>query len=103
MNNAIAFAVLYELWDFQGDIVSSFTIITLPPHPRFSHIHPKSIPLMLQPDEFDLWLDPDVTRLEPFQPLLKTRIAELLVVEPVQSPERLWGMLRGLRRIEKRA
>ena len=86
---AIAFAGLYERWDFQGEIVPSFTIITLPPHPRFNHIHPKSIPLMLQPDEWDLWLDPAVTQLEPFQHLLKTRIAEPLVVEPVRSPQSL--------------
>ncbi|MDI9244359.1 SOS response-associated peptidase [Marinobacter sp. CHS3-4] len=88
-NGAIAFAGLYERWDFGGDIVPSFTIVTLPPHPRFSHIHTKSIPLMLQPDEFDLWLDPGITQLEPFQHLLKTRIASPLVVEPVRSPERL--------------
>lgn len=85
----IAFAGLYERWDFEGEIVPSFTIVTLPPHPRFSHIHEKSIPLMLQRDEFDLWLDPGVTQSEPFQHMLKTRIAEPLVVEPIRSPSQL--------------
>ena len=53
---AIAFAGLYELWGFQDEVVPSFTIITLPAHPRFSHIHDKSIPLMLRREDFDLWL-----------------------------------------------
>lgn len=85
-SGVIAFAGLYELWDFQGDIVPSFTIITLPSHPRFSHIHPASIPLMLNPDDFDMWLDPCLTNTDPLQHLLKPRIGQSLVVEPIQSP-----------------
>jgi putative SOS response-associated peptidase YedK len=89
VDNAIAFAGLYELWDFQGEIVPSFTIITLPPHPRFSHIHPKSLPLMLERDDFDMWLDPQMTNTDPLQHLLKTRIREPLLVDPVRSPTEL--------------
>lgn len=89
VDNAIAFAGLYELWDFQGETVPSFTIVTLPPHPNFSHIHPKSIPLMLKREEFDLWLDPLLTNTDPLQHLLKTRINEALLVEPIKSPENL--------------
>lgn len=86
---ALTFAGLYELWDFQGDIVTSFTIITLPPHPRYSHIHPSSIPLMLNQDDFDMWLDPNLTNTDPFQHLLKSHIRQPLVVEPIKSPENL--------------
>jgi len=93
--NAIAFAGLYELWDFQGEIVPSFTIITLPPHPRFNHIHPKSIPLMLERDDFDMWLDPQMTNTDPLQHLLKTRIREPLAVEPVESPGSLQKVGQG--------
>lgn len=89
VNSAIAFAGLYELWDFQGDIIPSFTIITLPPHPRFSHIHPKSVPLMLKPEDFDMWLDPHLTNTDPLQHLLKTSIRESLSVEPIKSPANL--------------
>lgn len=88
-SGAIAFAGLYEIWDFDGEPVTSFTIITLPPHPRFRHIHPKSIPLMLQPQDFDPWLDPKLTNTDPFQHLLKTHVPENLVVTPVRSPDRL--------------
>ncbi|WP_322003815.1 SOS response-associated peptidase family protein [Marinobacter alexandrii] len=41
-DGAIALAGLYEWWDFEGEIIPSFTIITLPPHARFEHIHPKA-------------------------------------------------------------
>jgi putative SOS response-associated peptidase YedK len=86
VDSAIAFAGMYELWDFQGNIIPSFTIITLPPHPRFIHIHPKSLPLMLKPEDFDVWLDPHLTNTDPLQHLLKISIREPLLVEPIQSP-----------------
>ncbi|SFM77602.1 SOS response-associated peptidase [Marinobacter zhejiangensis] len=88
-SGAIAFAGLYEIWDFEGERVPAFTIVTLPPHPRFSRIHPKSIPLMLRPDDFDMWLDPYLTNTDPLQHLLKSQIRQPIIVEPVRSPERL--------------
>lgn len=86
---AIAFAGLYELWGFQDEVVPSFTIITLPAHPRFSHIHDKSIPLMLRREDFDLWLDPSMTNTDPFQDLLTSRIRVPLDIRPIDSPGRL--------------
>ena len=88
-NNAIAFAGLYELWDFDGDIVPSYTIITLPSHPRFSHIHPKSLPLMLMPEDFDMWLDPLLTNTDPLQHLLRTQLRHPITVAPIRSPDDL--------------
>ncbi|WP_417530159.1 SOS response-associated peptidase [Marinobacter lipolyticus] len=95
LDSAIAFAGLYELWDFQGEIVPSFTIVTLPPHPRFSHIHPKSIPLMLTPEDFDMWLDPCLTNTDPLQHLLKTQIRQPLAIEPVRTPADLEPIGQG--------
>ena len=88
-NEATALAGLWQTWHFGDESVNSFTVITLPPHPRFSHIHPKSIPLMLRPEEFDLWLDPDFHQVGAFQGMMRTHIPAPLVCEPVQSPERL--------------
>ena len=88
-DNAIAFAGLYELWDFDNEVIPSFTIVTLPPHPRFSHIHPKSIPLMLTREDFDMWLDHSLMNTDPFQHLLKSRISQPLLVEPIKSPASL--------------
>jgi len=88
-NEATALAGLWQTWHFGEESVNSFTVITLPPHPRFSHIHPKSIPLMLRPEEFDLWLDPDFHQVDAFQGMMKTHIPAPLVCEPVVSPQRL--------------
>ena len=82
---ATALAGLWQSWHFGDEQVSSFTVITLPPHPRFSHIHPKSIPLMLRPEDFDLWLDPDFHHTDAFAHLMKTNIPAPLVCEPVRS------------------
>lgn len=89
---AIAFAGLYEIWEFDGQRVPAFAIITLPPHPRFSHIHAKSFPLMLTPDDFELWLDPDLRNTDPFQHLFTSHIPVPLDITPVRSPETLAAM-----------
>lgn len=88
-NEAAALAGLWQSWKFADETVNSFTVITLPPHPRFSHIHPKSIPLMLRPDDFDLWLDPEFHQVDAFQKLMKTHIPAPLVCEPVSNPNDL--------------
>jgi len=88
-NEATALAGLWQSWHFGEQQMNSFTVITLPPHPRFSHIHPKSIPLMLRADDFELWLDPDFHQVEAFQNLLRTHIPAPLVCEPINSPTNL--------------
>ncbi len=60
-------------------------MITLPPHPRFSHIHPKSIPLMLRPEELDLWLDPDFHHTDAFAGLMQSHISAPLMCERVAN------------------
>lgn len=88
-NEATVLAGLWQSWHFNDEAVNSFTVITLPPHPRFSHIHAKSIPLMLRPEEFDLWLDPGFHQVDAFRNLMKTHIPAPLVCEPVRSPKDL--------------
>ncbi|MBQ0832938.1 SOS response-associated peptidase [Marinobacter sp.] len=84
-NEAAALAGLWQSWKFGDETVNSFTVITLPPHPRFSHIHPKSIPLMLRSDDFDLWLDSEFHQVDAFQKLMKPHIPARLVCEPVSN------------------
>jgi len=86
---ATALAGLWQSWHFGEEQVSSFTVITLPAHPRFSHIQPKSIPLMLRPEDFDLWLDPEFYHADAFVHLMKTHIPAPLVCEPVRSTKDL--------------
>lgn len=86
-NNAIAFGGLYQLYRFGNDLIPAFAIITLPPHPRVTHIHEKSLPLMLQPEDFDAWLDPDWWQVEAFVPLLVPRLRHDLIATPIDSPK----------------
>lgn len=86
---ALALAGLYEHWEFDGESYLSFSVITLPPHPRFVHVHPKSIPLMLEPKDFDLWLDPDFDQVDAFADLMRPHIPRAISVTPVDSPVHL--------------
>ena len=86
---ATALAGLWQSYQFGDDLVHLFTVITLPPHPLFSHIHSKSIPLMLRPDDFDMWLDPDFHQVDAFQSLMKSHIPAPLVCQPVKGPNDL--------------
>lgn len=83
---AIALAGLYEFWEFGDEVVPAFTVITLPPHPGFKHIHDKSLPLMLEPEDYDAWLDPDFSQVGAFQSLLMPRLHHVLQVTPIDSP-----------------
>lgn len=89
VDSAIAFAGLYEFWDFDGEVVPAYATITLPPHPRFSHIHDKSIPMMLREEDFDLWLDPSMTNTDAFQNLLNAEINTPLRIVPIKTPTNL--------------
>ena len=86
---AVAMPGLWERWQFGGESIHSFTTITLPPHPRFKHIHPKSIPLLLQQKDFDAWLDPDFHQVEAFADLMKSHIPMPLVCQPIRDPKSL--------------
>jgi len=44
---------------------------------------------MLNREDFDMWLDPSLTNTDPFQDLLKTRIRQPLLVEPIKPPATL--------------
>lgn len=86
---AVAMAGLWQRYRNGNDVVMSFTTITLPPHPLFSHIHSKSIPLMLRPNDFDMWLDPTFHQVDAFQSLMKSHIPAPLVCQPVKGPKDL--------------
>lgn len=88
-SGAIAMAGLWQQHDHGDETVFSFATITLPPHPRFLHIHPKSLPLILEPQDFDTWLDPDFHQVDAFQALLKTHIPYTLTCQPVNNPVQL--------------
>ncbi|AXK40773.1 SOS response-associated peptidase [Crenobacter cavernae] len=86
---AVAFGSLYELWPYGEQLVPAFSIITVPPHPKLSHIHEKSLPLLLEPGDFDTWLSPEFSHVDDFADLLQPRLRRPLLVTPVDSPKGL--------------
>lgn len=63
-----AFAGLWDIWKKpDGSLLHSFTIITTQANELLRPVHDR-MPVILQPEDEDLWLDPnlkDVTRLTP--------------------------------------
>ncbi len=88
-DRALALGGLYDYWQFGDEIVPAFTIITLPPHPKLAHIHDKSIPLMLEPEDYDTWLDPAYTQVDGFWSLMQPVLHHPLRVTPILSPATL--------------
>ncbi|MCW8875719.1 MAG: SOS response-associated peptidase [Kangiellaceae bacterium] len=88
VDDAIAFGGVYHKWPTDtGTPHYSCSIITLPPHPRFCHIHDKSLPLMLLPDEIEPWLDDTFHAPNYWLPTLESRIRFDLKVTPVDKKD----------------
>jgi len=87
VDQAIAFGGLYKTWPIMDpkDPHYSCSIITLPPHARFSHIHDKSFPLMLLNHEINDWLNPSNQDIGYWHKTLETRIRFDLKVTPVDK------------------
>jgi putative SOS response-associated peptidase YedK len=56
-----AFAGLWDRWkDASGAIIESCTILTTEANPLISDVHDR-MPVILKPDDYELWLDPGIT------------------------------------------
>jgi len=93
VEGAIAFGGLYKRWPLNSgksgvtNYHYSCSIITLPPHPKLSHIHDKSMPLMLLDEEISPWLDDSFHDLNYWQETLDSRVRFDLSVTPVDKKE----------------
>jgi putative SOS response-associated peptidase YedK len=71
-----AFAGLWDSWrDEKGDVVESCVILTTTPNELLSTVHDR-MPVILAPQDYDLWLDKGVTKPEHLSPLLRPCRAE---------------------------
>lgn len=60
-DSPFAFAGLWERWHKQTDeTIETCTILTTKPNSLVADVHDR-MPVMLRPEEYDLWLDPGVT------------------------------------------
>jgi len=82
----LMFGGLYERWRFGDRSLVSYTIVTVPSHPRLQAFHDKSLPLLLTRDDFDAWLDPAFAAVDAFADLMRPRLPCALSVTPVVSP-----------------
>jgi putative SOS response-associated peptidase YedK len=89
-----AFAGLWDKWkDQQGEMIESCTVLTTTPNSLLSGIHAR-MPVILSPDDYDLWLDPafrdaaSVSQmLKPFDPALMRRYPVSTRVNQVQNDD----------------
>ncbi|MGA8619261.1 MAG: SOS response-associated peptidase, partial [Candidatus Sulfotelmatobacter sp.] len=73
-----AFAGLWERWrDPGGQWVKSFSILTTTPNAVTSAVHDR-MPVILDPDNYDLWLDPGMQNVAAISELLKPYDARLM-------------------------
>ena len=86
--SAFAMAGLYRQQMIQGQVVTSFSVITLPPQPEFCHIHDKSYPFALLPEEYELWLDNSQCQATEFQHWMDGGIRQAISIEAMNSPHR---------------
>lgn len=79
-----AFAGLWESWRQAGEDASlqSCTIITCPPNEKLERIHDR-MPVILEEEEYDLWLNPEEQAPAELNHLLKPYPAEEMTAYPV--------------------
>ena len=80
-----AFAGLWEHWrDPSGQWVKSCSILTTTPNAVTSAIHDR-MPVILEQESYDLWLDPGMTDVQVVSELLKPYDARLMRSYPVSA------------------
>jgi len=76
------FAGLWERWQRDDEETQSCTIITTAPNELMEPIHNR-MPVIVQPDDYELWLRPDFEGGDKLQELLRPYPAEALEAYPV--------------------
>jgi putative SOS response-associated peptidase YedK len=80
-----AFAGLWDRWrNPQGDVVESCTILTTTPNSLVADIHDR-MPVILNPDHYDLWLDPAFRNTASVSEMLKPFDATIMRRYPVSA------------------
>jgi putative SOS response-associated peptidase YedK len=85
---AFAFAGLWELWKSKDDddddeiVVESCTVLTTQPNELVRDVHNR-MPVILKPEDYELWLDPEVMDAQRLKPLLGAYPADQMRAYPV--------------------
>jgi len=79
----IAFAGLYERWEGDaGEVVDSYTVITTDANATLAPIHDR-MPVIVEPANYDRWLDPETRNVEDVRELLRPAPDDLLEARAV--------------------
>jgi putative SOS response-associated peptidase YedK len=77
-----AFAGLWEEWEREGEVIESCTIITTAANDLMAEFHDR-MPVILEPKDYGLWLDPGVQDPKLLEPLLRPFPSGEMEVYPV--------------------
>jgi putative SOS response-associated peptidase YedK len=81
--DVFAFAGLWDQWKSpEGQIIESCTILTTTPNSLVADMHDR-MPVIVPPDKYDVWLDPDVNAFDAIRDILKPYDASLMRRYPV--------------------
>jgi len=77
------FAGLWEFWkDPEGKAIESCTLLTTEPNDLIRNFHNR-MPVILSPEYYEPWLNPEIEDLDVLQPMLKAYPAEEMEAIPV--------------------
>ncbi|MEC4892591.1 MAG: SOS response-associated peptidase [Oscillatoria sp. PMC 1050.18] len=80
-----AFAGLWEQWQKSDkEVIESCTLLTTDANELMKPIHQR-MPVILAPEDYDLWLDTEVKEASKLQPLLKPYNSESMTAYPVST------------------
>jgi putative SOS response-associated peptidase YedK len=80
-----AFAGLWDRWlDPRGEVIESCTILTTTPNSLLADIHDR-MPAILNPDVYDLWLDPAFRNVASVSEMLRPFEATMMKSYPVST------------------
>ena len=77
-----AFAGLWESWGKYEEEIRSCTILTTDANDLVGEVHHR-MPVILPPENYDLWLDPDMREAEPLLDLLRPHPDNVMEAYPV--------------------
>ena len=70
-DSLFAFAGIWDRWkDAQGNAVETVSILTTTPNPLLAEVHDR-MPVILKPEDYELWLDPGFKDLDTLTAMLK--------------------------------
>ncbi|URD48778.1 SOS response-associated peptidase [Chroococcidiopsis sp. CCNUC1] len=80
-----AFAGLWETWQApDGEKIDSCTLLTTTANSLLRSVHDR-MPVILKPEDYNQWLDPQIQEPDELQPLLQPYSSEAMVSYPVST------------------